>query len=65
MISGRVDLDPEYPGCPYCGTRGWVLCGTCGKLMCWDDDESFKCLWCGATGTVTAAETFDLTGGGY
>ena len=65
MISGKVDLDAEYPGCPYCGTIGWVSCGKCGKLTCWENDENFECSWCGATGVVTVSETFDLTGGGY
>ena len=66
MISGRVETDPEYPGCPYCGGRGWVSCGNCGKLTCWGNDENyFTCTWCGSSGEVTAAETFDLQGGGY
>lgn len=66
MISGRVDLDPEYPGCPYCGSRGWVSCGNCGKLTCWGNEERFfSCAWCGNSGEVTAAESFDLKGGGY
>ncbi len=66
MISGRVDVDAEYPGCPYCGAMGWVSCNKCKKLTCWLDSEStFTCTWCGASGTVTAAKEFDLKGGGY
>lgn len=66
MISGRVDIDLKYPGCPYCGGRGWVSCKNCGKLTCWSDDEKeFTCKWCGSSGQVTSAETFDLQGGGY
>lgn len=66
MISGRVNNDPEYPGCPYCGGRGWVSCGSCRKLTCWSDEEKyFTCTWCGNSGVVTAAETFDLRGGGF
>ena len=26
-ISGRVVIDTEYPGCPYCGGKGFVHCG--------------------------------------
>ena len=26
LVSGRVDLDAEYPGCPYCGAMGWFSC---------------------------------------
>lgn len=66
MISGRVDIDSEYPGCPYCGGRRWVSCGNCKKLTCWSDEEEyFTCTWCGSSGEVTTAETFDLQGGGY
>lgn len=24
-ISGRVVIDPEYPGCPYCGGKGLFI----------------------------------------
>jgi len=66
MISGRVDTDPEYPGCPYCGSMGWVSCGGCKKLTCWgSDDRYFTCEWCGNSGEVREADTFDLQGGGY
>lgn len=66
MISGVVDTDPEYPGCPYCGGPGWVSCGKCGKLTCWGNEETnFKCAWCGNSGEVVASEKFDLRGGGY
>lgn len=66
MISGRVDLDAEYPGCPHCGSKGWVSCGYCKKLTCWNSEGSaFTCAWCKHSGNVVAAETFDLKGGGY
>lgn len=66
MISGRVDMDPEYPGCPYCGGTGWVSCGNCGKLTCYNGEGNhFTCTWCGQSGKLETAETFDLTGGGY
>ncbi|TGX96150.1 hypothetical protein E5357_17165 [Hominisplanchenecus murintestinalis] len=66
MISGRVDVDPEYPGCPYCGGNGWVSCGHCNKLTCYNGEgDSFTCAWCGNSGKLQSAETFDLSGGGY
>ena len=66
MISGRVEIDSEYPGCPYCGTKAWVSCGSCKKLSCWINGEHyFSCMWCGNSGEVTAADSFDLQGGGY
>lgn len=66
MISGRVEIDSEYPGCPYCGGTGWVSCGSCGKLTCDNGEDSrFTCAWCRASGELQMAETFDLSGGGY
>ena len=66
MISGRVDMDTEYPGCPYCGGIGWISCGNCGKLTCYNGESNhFTCAWCGNSGEVQFGETFDLSGGGY
>lgn len=64
MISGKVDIDDEYPGCPYCSTGGWFTC-SCGKLTCYGGESEVTCAWCGSSGGVKDAETFDLTGGGY
>ena len=66
MVSGRIVIDEEYPGCPYCGSSGWVACGNCGKLTCYNgSDGRFTCSWCGNSGEVHSADTFDLKGGGY
>lgn len=35
-----------YPGCPYCGSLGFVKCGKCGKLTCWSNETSLTCSWC-------------------
>ncbi len=65
-VSGKVLIDPEYPGCPYCGEKGWFSCGKCGKLTCHNGSESsVTCTWCGNTGKVFTADSFDLKGGGY
>lgn len=29
-VTGSVELDPDYPGCPYCGTKQFYIC-RCGK----------------------------------
>ena len=34
-ITGALIEEEEYPGCPYCGTRGFFYC-SCGKLNCWN-----------------------------
>lgn len=68
-ISGHVQLDPEYPGCPYCNATGWVSCGACGKLTCWNGrTRHFTCAWCGNTGELSSgggSSRFDLTGGEF
>lgn len=67
-ISGRVVIDPEYPGCPYCGGKGFVHCGKCGKLSCWDEEEVlFSCHHCGHTDEIgmSADEFDDIKAGDY
>ena len=66
MVSGRVEMDAEYPGCPYCGTMGWFSCGSCGNLTCYSGETNVvTCAWCGNQGECQEADTFDLKGGGY
>jgi predicted RNA-binding Zn-ribbon protein involved in translation (DUF1610 family) len=43
---------PQYK-CPYCGTRGFVRCGSCGKLTCYDHSGHFTCAHCGNSGAVS------------
>ena len=33
-IEGAVYIDKDYKGCPFCGQKGFVQCGQCGKLSC-------------------------------
>jgi hypothetical protein len=64
-VTGSMNAVDDYPGCPHCGTSGFVLC-SCGKISCWSNEETkFTCPWCGQSGEVTAAESFDVKGGGY
>jgi len=65
LVSGRVAVDPEYPGCPYCGAMGWFSCGSCGKLTCNDGETHVTCGWCGMSGECQPAESFDLKGDRY
>lgn len=51
-ICGRVTLDPDYPGCPYCETKSLLVC-SCGKLNCYDGKRrTTTCRWCGVSGNV-------------
>ena len=62
-VNGSFSCGPEYPGCPYCGSRQWVKC-TCGKLGCWHGEGMFTCPWCGRSGEVVSVESMSIEGGG-
>lgn len=64
IIEGNVYLDEEYPGCPHCGSKGFVQC-TCGKLTCWEGEIISKCAWCGKKAKVGVAEKFRISSGGF
>jgi hypothetical protein len=40
-INGSVVLNPEYPGCPYCKSKGIFLCGECNRVACYDTESKF------------------------
>ena len=64
-IVGDIDPTSEYPGCPYCGAKYFVIC-SCGKLNCnsYAFDNAFLCEWCGATGTLTSYTGSGFSAGG-
>ena len=35
-VKGNFTISTDYPHCPHCGNPSVFLCGTCGKLTCWD-----------------------------
>jgi hypothetical protein len=48
-ISGTIIFDKEYPGCPYCESKGIFLCGNCNKVACYGGHrEVVTCPWCDA-----------------
>lgn len=65
LVSGKVDLDAEYPGCPYCKAGTWFRCGSCGRLTCHEGQSLVTCSWCGNSGECKTSDIFDLKGGGY
>lgn len=65
-IQGSLNVTAEYPGCPYCGTLGFVQCGVCKKITCHNGEESLTCQWCGRKlENFVTAEKFDVDGGGF
>lgn len=63
-VSGSIALDPNFPGCPYCGSKQFVVCGNCGTVSCYHGQELFTCPSCGIRSTVEQTESIDLKGGG-
>ena len=49
-ITYTGEYTEEFPGCPYCGSKYFVLCGMCDKLTCDTPDVTTTCGWCGNTG---------------
>lgn len=64
-VKGGLNPMEEYPGCPYCGTKGFVQCGRCRKLSCYNGEEQIVCKWCGnLMSNFVTSESFDVSGGG-
>ena len=69
-ISGSLNVDDEYPGCPHCGYIGFVQC-QCGKIGCnggviqRNDNAEYTCPWCKQSDTVVYVNNFNVSGEGY
>ena len=60
-ITGSLNADPYYPGCPHCGANTIVVCGTCRKVCCLNyGDTSAHCYWCGTQMSITYGEAKPL-----
>ncbi len=65
QIQGRLNTTADYPGCPYCGTRYFFVCGKCRKMNCYHKEDTTVCEWCGDSSATSEADSFRVTGGGY
>ncbi len=63
-VRGNLYGTDEYPGCPYCGTFGFVQCNKCKKLTCWNDEKKLTCLWCNnpMNNITLSTDKFDVSG---
>ena len=51
-LQGEIVPGDDYPGCPDCHTKYFVICD-CGHLNChYLQGDKFKCEWCGIEGVV-------------
>jgi hypothetical protein len=70
-VTGSMDATDEYPGCPHCGSPGFLSDGDCGHVSCTGgaidrgDYAECTCPWCGETSEYSYADSFDVSGGGY
>lgn len=63
-VTGSVTIDPDYPGCPYCGSKQFFIC-SCGKIVCWHGQRVATCPECGFRGELTSVSEISMRGGGY
>jgi hypothetical protein len=53
-LSGSFRTSVDYQGCPSCRADGFVRCGMCADLGCWDRNwELFVCPTCGRSMPVS------------
>ena len=70
-VTGSMNAVDEYPGCPHCGSEGFLLDSDCGHVSCaggmidHGDYAECTCPWCGETDRYSTADSFDVSGGGY
>lgn len=60
MVKGSMAVTKEYPGCPYCGIKGFFICRVCRRMNCWNGEESVICGWCQEPGSIVVKESFEL-----
>jgi len=64
------EKDANFPGCPCCRSDSIVLC-ECGKIGCQGGVKqkasslSYPCPWCNKELPVYAAQSLNVSGGGY
>lgn len=64
-LKGTFKKSDEYNGCPYCGTKQFVLCEKCSKISCYNNETEIVCNWCGNKGNVVQREQISLNGGSF
>lgn len=66
MVRGSLCTTSEYPGCPHCKTHGFVQCGSCQKLSCYNGESALQCQWCGILmNNIVAGDSFDVSGDAF
>ena len=65
VLKGNIGWKSDYNGCPYCGTKPFVVCDVCMKLNCKIiKGDEFTCGWCGSTGRLVDYDGTGVQSGG-
>lgn len=65
-VTGSLEPTSDYPGCPHCETKEFILCGRCSKLSCYHGQEKFTCNWCGNHSNVRqTTEKLEISGNNF
>ncbi len=57
-INSMLPALPDYPGCPYCGSKGIFYDHNCGgRISCYNGEEAVTCPWCNVTYNELGAMT--------
>jgi hypothetical protein len=64
-ITGRIILDDNYNGCPYCKTKSVIHCTSCDRVSCSYGTDTVECYWCHMKGKIVHSEKITLNGGAY
>lgn len=62
-VSGNIDVDINYPGCPHCGSKQFYVCSNCQSVVCYHGEERVVCPSCGASGNIIKVDKVDLKTG--
>jgi uncharacterized protein YegL len=61
----QADILSGSMPCPHCGSNGWFICGNCGNLACWDEEDPSPfvvCPTCGSRGGRPTVSEFTIEG---
>lgn len=64
-VNGVISLDPNFNGCPHCGTKRFYICNNCNTIVCWHGQEQVTCPHCHQSGIIQMVESVNLKGGGF
>ena len=65
QITGSVLAAEDYPGCPYCEEKRFIVYGSCHKISCYHGEKISTCQWCGNVSRVDFQNSLEVSGGGY